>query len=83
MPVKSIENVSFINTGVIMNVFEQDPNTKQTMQNKSVANMHEAENCHQFNHPLHMLYFSYRSIYNTHNIRFWTTNSSFAELPIL
>lgn len=51
-----------------MNVFEQDPDTKQTMQNKSVANTHEAENCHQFNHPLHMLYFSYRSIYNTHNM---------------
>lgn len=56
-----------------MNVFKQDPNTKKTMQNKSVASMYEAENHHQFNHPLHMLYFPYRSIYNTHNMRFYTT----------
>lgn len=83
MPVKSIENVSFINTGVIMNVFEQDPNTKRTMQNKSVANIHEAENCYQFNSPLHMLYFSYRPIYNTINIQFRTTSCSLAELSIL
>jgi len=55
MPVKSIENVSFLHTGLVMNVFEQDPNTKQTMKNKSVANTHGAENYHHFNHPIHML----------------------------
>lgn len=67
---------------MIINVFEEDHNTKQTTQNKSVANMHEAEKGHQFSHALHMLYFSYRSIYNTHNIQFWAT-SSFAELSVL
>lgn len=40
MPVKSIENVNFKNAGVTMKVFEQDPNAKQTMENKSVANIH-------------------------------------------
>lgn len=40
MPVKSMENVNFKNTGVTMKVFEQDPNTKQSRENKSVPNMH-------------------------------------------
>lgn len=40
MPVKSIENVNFKNTGVTMKVFEQNPNAKQTRENKSVANIH-------------------------------------------
>lgn len=40
MPVKSMENVNFKNTGVTMKVFEQDPNAKQTRENKSVANIH-------------------------------------------
>lgn len=64
MPVKSIENMRFTNTGAIMDVFEQDHNTKKTIRNKSIANKHEVENCHQFSRPLHELYFSYRSVHN-------------------
>lgn len=40
MPVKSMENVNFKNTGVTMNLFEQDSNAKQTRENESVANIH-------------------------------------------
>lgn len=58
-----------------MDAFEQDANTEPTMLNKSVANTHEAGNCHQVNYTLHILYFSYRSIYNTHNKTFETTVS--------
>lgn len=68
MPVKSIENVRFTNTGAIMDVFEQDHNTKETIRNKSIANKHEVENCHQFSRPLQELYFSYRSVHNAQNI---------------
>lgn len=51
-----------------MDVFEQDHNTKKTIRNKSIANKHEVENCHQFSRPLHELYFSYRSVHNAQNI---------------
>lgn len=57
MHVKSIENVGFTNTKANMTVFEQDHNTKKTIQNKSIANKLEVEACHQFSHPLIWLYF--------------------------
>ena len=67
MHVKSIENVGFTNTKANMTVFEQDHNTKKTIQNKSIANKIEVEACHQFSHPLIWLYFSCRSVRNQKN----------------
>ena len=67
MHVKSIENVGFTNTKANMTVFEQDHNTKKTIQNKSIANKIEVEACHQFSHPLIWLYFSCRSVHNQKN----------------
>lgn len=76
MPVKSTENVRFINTGVIMNVFEQDPNIKQTIQNCCKYSWSRKLSLVQPSSPHALLFIQ---INLQHNTWFWTTNCSLVE----